>query len=163
MHYSYSCEWRRLVGEPVRRKTVTLFNRHGDNWYPTTFENVYFNTDRAKVVAMYGENSADRAILHVWFRHGGEGGKDAVAANKTYLQPMQFKEVEDPENYFTFAAGEKFDFFIEGEWHGAQVIKDNLYGINGFYDYMNRRNDLVYAVTSCTRYDMLAHFEVTGK
>ena len=144
----------------MRRKTITLFNRHGDKWYPTVFENVYLNTDRAKVIAMYGENSSDRAVLHIWFRHSGS---EAIASGKMYLFPIQYRETTEPENYFTFAAGEKFDFFMEGVWTGAGEINDSSYGINGFYDYMNRRSDVVYAITSATRYDMLAHFEVTGK
>ena len=51
------------------KDTITLFNRKegdaGDTWYPTVLRNVQLNMDRAAIMAKYGAESADNAVLHV--------------------------------------------------------------------------------------------------
>ena len=41
-------------------------------------------------------------------------------------------------------------------------LSDNDY-VEGFYDYMNSTFDGVYAITSVAKFDLIPHFEITGK
>ena len=137
---------------------VTVFNRKktekGDVWYPTVLEGVCLTVDRAAIAARYGAQTDDRALLHVPCQGESLGGK-------RYLPPKQWQASESPENAVTFTAGERFDFFIEGVWGGG-VAEDAAYA-NGFYDWINRERDGVYAVSSVARYGLIPHFEITGR
>ena len=137
---------------------VTVFNRkrtdEGDIWYPTVLEGVSLITDRAAIMARYGVQTDDKALLHVPCEGQNVGGKQ-------YMPPKAWQALEDPESAVTFAAGEKFDFFIEGEWE-AGPVEDTAYA-NGFYDWINRERDGVYAVSSAARYGLIPHFEITGR
>jgi hypothetical protein len=63
----------------------------------------------------------------------------------------------------TFSDGQEFDFFIAGEWGDGSPISDDAYGIDGFYNYMNRTFDNVFAITSVGGpYTVIPHFEITG-
>lgn len=134
------------------KDTVTVFCRKGSDWYPTVLHNVNLNIDRASIVQTYGENSADRAILNVH-----------IPADKPYLPPKEWQELEEPSDFITFKSGQKFDFFWAGEWEGDPVISDTDYGLGTFYDYMNKNEDFVFAVTGCGYFSVIPHLEVTGK
>ena len=143
-------------------KTITLFNRRhtreGDTWYPTVLHGVDLNADRAAVVARYGSTSNDRAVLHVkydWY-------DGPVIQGKPYQTPMVWAAAGDPARVITFASGELFDFFIEGEWPDAEPVSDAAYK-TGFYDHLNRTRDGVYAVSSVSRFSVIPHFEITGR
>lgn len=143
--------------------TVTLFNgrRAGDGsvtWYPTVLEGAELQTDRAAIAAKYGAESADKAILYmpyVWNAGPTVGGKP-------YLTPRLWRAAEDPAGAVTFQTGAEFDFFIEGTWEDTAPIDDGVYTA-GLYDHMNRTMDGVYAIDAVSRYDLIPHFEVTGK
>ena len=50
-----------------------------------------------------------------------------------------------------------------GEWNGADVINDDDYD-TGFYDYMNVEYDNVFSISTVSgAYDLIKHFEITGK
>lgn len=134
------------------RDTITLFCRRGALWYPTVLDGVNLNLSRSAIIKEYGEQSADNAILNVH-----------LPAVKPYLPPKDWQAVEDPQNYITFTDGQKFDFFWMGEWDGTEPISDSDYGFGSFYDYMNKNEDYVYAVTSCAYFSVIPHLEVTGK
>lgn len=137
---------------------VTVFNRKrtdgGDVWYPTVLRDVSLTTDRAAIMARYGAQTDDKALLHVPCQGQSLGGK-------AYLPPKAWQALEEPENAVTFAAGERFDFFIEGEWEAGSV-EDAAFS-NGFYDWTNRERDGVYAVSSAAQYGLIPHFEITGR
>ena len=139
--------------------TVTVFNRRGEMWYPTVLHGVDLNVDKAAIVSKFGAQCNDRALLHV--RYDWDGG--AVVGGKPYLTPKIWQGLEDPGAAITFTSGEKFDFFIEGEWPEPGPVDDGAYGAKGFYDYINRTRDGVYAITSVSRFSVIHHFEVTGK
>lgn len=140
--------------------TITLFNRKpggskGDTWYPTVIKNVNLNVDRVAILAKYGSKSQDAAALHIRYTRDGD---IILVSNKPWMPP---KEWDQAENSLTFASGTQFDFFWKGEWGGGAVA-DTDYG-GGFYDYMNRTYDYVFAITSATMYSVVPHFEILGK
>ena len=142
--------------------TITLFNRksgergQGDIWYPTVINGVNLDIDKASIVAKYGPESQDNASLHIRF--------DLVAgvpvvAGKPWMPPLEWDKTEDS---ITFANGNRFDFFWVGKWDGG-IVQDSEYGDEGFYAYMNRTKDYVFAITSVARYSVIPHFEIMGK
>lgn len=147
------------------KSTVTLFNRYrapdGDRWYPAVLEGVDLNVDHAAMVAKYGDKTADSASLHIRYTVASNG--DIVIADRRYLPPKAWEnQVNDLlPGSITFAEGQEFDFFWQGEWSGEAIIKDNEY--DGFYDYMNRKYDHVFAITSVAQYSVIPHFEIMGK
>lgn len=192
-------------------KTITLFNRYnsraGDMWYPTIIRNVDLIVDKALIVAKLGENSSDKAMLHVKYSigYGNTAAPDeelypsdtlypgmtvpgvitpsdelfpsnalypgakvddsyAVIAGKKYLPPKRWDRQTNDKlaKTLTFTSGQNFDFFIVGEYDDTEPIADNDFD-DGFYDYMNRQLDEVYAVTSVAMYGLIPHLEVIAK
>lgn len=145
--------------------TVTLFNRlhkrEGDLWFPTVLCDVDYNGDRAAVVARYGSQSQDKAMLHVKCRQTDDG---ILVGGKLWLPPKEWAAQEETAlaGSLTFEAGEYFDFFLLGEWPDETAISDNAYR-DGFFNHINRQRDFVFTVTSAARYSMIPHFEITGK
>lgn len=147
-------------------KTITLFNRYrgtlGDTWYATVVTGCQLVIDKASLVSKYGENSSDRISLHIPYTF--EDGK-RVIAGKEFLPPKEWaKQTNDKlADTVTFQDGQAFDFFIIGEYADTETpINDEDYK-KGFYDFLNKNNDYVYAITSIGIYDAIPHFELLGK
>lgn len=138
--------------------TVTIFNRRGDMWYPTTLHGVDFNGDKASINAHYGYESSDAAKLHIRYKMTEEG---MVVDDHIFLKPKEYADLFNPAGYFTLAAGEGFSFFTVGEFADGEISDDDY--MTGFYDYMNNNRDDVYAVTSVAVYSVIPHIEVVGK
>lgn len=144
------------------RDTITLFNRkpgergQGDTWYPTVIKNVNLNIDRASIVAQYGAESQDNAVLHIRYQQDGE---NILVAGKPWMPPKSWDRTEDS---ITFESGTNFDFFWLGEWTGG-IVTDSDYLDEGFYGYMNRTHDYVFAITAVAMYSVIPHFEIMGK
>lgn len=146
-------------------RTITLFNRYdsrlGDTWYPTVLKNVDLNIDKASIVARYGAESTDNAILHVKYELiGGE----IYIQGKKWLPPKKWDNQinEDLPNSLTFTDGSKYDFFYFGEWDTTPISESNY--PEGFYGYMNTNYDFVFAITSVGGpYTVIPHFEILGK
>lgn len=142
--------------------TITLFNRKtgsrgaGDTWYPTVIHGVNLNIDRAAILAKYGPEAQDNAALSI--RYAIKDGA-VMVAGKPWMPP---KEWDGTEDALTFASGTGFDFFWVGEWDGG-IVSDEGYGTEGFYGYINRVYDYVFAITSVARYSVIPHFEILGK
>lgn len=134
------------------RDNITVFNRKGALWYPTVLKGVNLNMSRSAVIEQYGENSTDNCVLNVH-----------LPAEKPYLPPKEWQALEDPSSAFTFTSGQKHDFFWVGEWDGMEPISDDNYGMMSFYDYMNKNEDFVFAVTGCSFFSVIPHLEVAGK
>ena len=132
----------------MHKDTITLFNRkpgargQGNTWYPTVIEGCNLNIDRAAILAKYGPQSSDNAALHVPYKR---------AAGAVLV-----------EDALTFTSGNDFDFFWKGVWDGG-IVSDSDYGDEGFYNYMNRERDYVFAITSVAQYSVIPHFEIMGK
>ena len=148
------------------KDTITLFNRYIKDkvvyWYPTVLNGVNLNIDKASIVAKYGAESKDNAVLNVKYQCGEE---TAMVGNKKYLTPKEWKkQVEDNlSKSLTFTPGTKdFDFFYVGEWGNEEPIVNDDYA-NGFYSYMNKNYDGVFAISSVAKYSVIPHFEVVAK
>lgn len=145
---------------------ITLFNRkpgergQGDTWMPTVIKGVNLNIDRAAILAKYGTESQDNAMLHIKYQK--KNGEIIIVCDpeteKPWMPPKAWDKTIDS---LTFASGTNFDFFWAGEWNGG-IVTDAEYS-GGFYDYMNRMHDYVFAVSSVAMYSMIPHFEIMGK
>lgn len=148
--------------------TVTLFNRkegdEGDTWFPSVLRNVHLNTDRAAILAKYGAESADSAALHI--RYTRVDGKIMVG-DKHWVPPKEWDKLLDKTGAVTFTAGERFDFFMPGDWGSGEPVYDADYvgtATSGFYAWMNKNCDFVYAVSAVGGpYSVIPHFEIMGK
>ncbi len=144
--------------------TVTLFNRKegrmGDTWYPSILRNVHLNIDKAAIIAKYGAETQDNAILNVRYI-----GESKMVGAKPWLPPKQWDTQILPEKALTFTEGTRFDFFWLGEWPDEEPLYDADYTADGdFYTYMNRTYDYVFAITSVGGpYTVIPHFEILGK
>lgn len=149
------------------KDTVTLFNRYTTKdrkiiWYPTVLHGVNLNVDKASIVAKYGSNSKDNAVLNVKY-HSGDN--TVMVEDKRYQLPKEWSKQSEEAlaESLTFATDtQEFDFFYEGEWEGEELIMDEEY-TSGFYSYMNNNYDNVFAITSVSKYNVIPHFEVVGK
>lgn len=148
--------------------TVTLFNRkegdRGDTWYPSVLRNVQMNMDRAAIVAKYGAESTDNAVLHVgYLQHEGE----KIISGKTWMPPKEWEKLDNPEKAITFTTGNRFDFFWFGDWGNEDPVYDSDYAGTSspdFYTFMNKQKDYVFAITSVGGpYTEIPHFEILGK
>ena len=147
--------------------TITLFCQYKDQrknitWYPYVLRSVNLSMDKADIIAKYGAESKDNAILNVRYRIV-DG--NITIGDKIWLPPKEWGRQEDSllAGSLTFTDGQSFDFFWLGEWQGADTISDDSYGVDGFYNYMNRQHDYVFAVTAAGGpYSVIPHFEITG-
>lgn len=163
--------------------TVTLFNRvyveeeqrYGyaptgemkSIWIPTVLNGVHMILDRGKIISTYGEQATDNVMLHV--RYIGNRNKPVIQGKK-YALPKAYRAM-DPKSagkHITFAYGDDFDFLMSGKWPELKNIKGNIdddvymnYG--GFFNYMNREYDRVFAITGVAQYDLLPHFRITAR
>lgn len=148
------------------KDTITLFNRYTTKerkvyWYPTILHGVNLNIDKASIIAKYGSNSQDNAVLNVKYHSGGD---TVMVGDKQWLSPKEWKKQSEDllSRSITFATGkEEFDFFYAGEWESEEPIADDDY--NGFYSHMNKTYDNVFSITSVAKFSMIPHFEVVGK
>ena len=146
--------------------TITLFNRkesrNGDTWYPTVIRNADVNVDKAAILAKYGQEAKDTAIIHI--RYQNENGKKIISG-KTWMPPKEWDAQSDIAKAITFTDGDRFDFFWLGAWEGADQIEDaDYFAHTDFYTYMNKTHDFVFAISSVGGpYSVIPHFEITGK
>lgn len=145
--------------------TITLFNRYEDSmgtitWYPTVIRGVNLAIDKAAIVAKYGAESKDNAILNV---------KCSIVGGEKFVDGKQWLSPKDWENQtndmlpqtITFASGNNFDFFCFGEWSEDPIMDEDYR--NGFYDYMNQNYDFVFSITSVSILSVIPHFEIVGR
>lgn len=143
--------------------TVTVFNRRVEEgkttWYPTVIEGVHVDCSFAAASAGYGcGRDCKAAVMIPYIRMEGA----PAVAGKLFLPPKLWRRVDEPAMYVTFTGGEDFDFFVTEDWVGTDPVEDGAYD-GGFYGYMARTRDDVFAVAEVCRYDALPHFEVSGR
>lgn len=147
---------------------ITLFNHYksrlGDMWYPTVIDGVNLLIDKAAIVAKYGAESKDNAILNI---HYQIVNGQIMIDGKPYLPPKEWERQTNDKlaDSITFASGTDFDFFMLGEYPTQEPIhdEDKIYGNNGFFEYIKKEYDFVFAITSVGMYSVVPHFEITGK
>ena len=155
--------------EAIYKQTVTLFNRvpqqYGEEllWYPTVLEGVHLVIDHSSVWNQNGGAVTDNVRLHI--RYLVKNGK-VVVGQKPYYLPKDYRRLERPEDAITFGYGnnDDFDFFVEGvftEYDGP--VPDSIEPRMGFYNYMNKKYDNVFAITSVAKYNLIPHFEIMAR
>ena len=146
--------------------TITVFNYYKDSlknvtWYPTVIHGVNLLIDKAAIVAKYGAESKDNAVLNI---HYQTVDGQIMVDGKPYLPPKEWEgQTNDklPET-ITFASGTDFDFFMLGEYPMQGPINDDDYR-NGFFEEVKKEYDYVFSITSVGMYSVIPHFEITGK
>lgn len=153
----------------LHEDTITVFNRYesklGDMWYATVIPGCHVRMDKAAIQAKYGAESADSVVVMVPCTITDDV---RTVAGKTWLPPKEWDGQTNDllTDTVTFTAGNDFDFFLVGEWDGDAVIDDEGYVTakdSGFYSYLSRTRDNVFAITSVGVYRLIPHFELTGK
>lgn len=145
---------------------ITVFNSYEDSlknvtWYPTVIHEVNLLIDKAAIVAKYGAESKDNALLNI---HYQTVDGQIMVDGKPYFPPKEWeRQTNDklPET-ITFASGTGFDFFMLGEYPEIKPILDEEYR-NGFFEEVKKEYDFVFAITSVGMYSVIPHFEITGK
>lgn len=141
------------MGDIFYNKTVTVYNRTTDDlmgaekWYPTVLENVRLLITKGANISKSGMASADAVNLYVKPELFPE-------KSKSYLQPKEWQNSEEKENYFTFTDGE--DFFVEGDTSAEEILEED------FFSYMKEKYDNCFKVTNVDKYDLIPHLEVGG-
>lgn len=144
--------------------TITLFNRYesrlGDMWYPTVVHGVNLNIDRAAIMAKYGTESKDKAMLNI--RYATVERKRYVDG-KPYLPPKEWENQTNDKlaDSLTFSSGNASSFFMVGDYGQSGPILDDDFA-DGFYNHMNSTHDHVFAITSVGEYTVIPHFEILG-
>lgn len=145
--------------------TITLFNYYksslGDMWYPTVIHGVNLLIDKAAIVAKYGAENKDNAILNIHY-HTVDG--QVFVDGKPYLPPKEWERQTNDmlAESITFASGTDFDFFMLGEYPVKEPIKDEDFK-NGFFEEVKKEYDYVFSITSVAKYSVISHFEIMGK
>lgn len=148
-------------------QTITIFNRKegssGDTWYPTVLKNVHLEMDRAAILAKYGAQSSDNAVLHVPFVTDKSGS--ILIGGKQWFPPKEWDAQPDHSEIVTFTPGDRFDFFWLGDWGSTEPVYDTDFVADmDFYTHMNRLYDYVFAISSVGGpYWLIPHFEIMGK
>ena len=130
-------------------------------WYPTVIDGCNLLIDKAAIVAKYGAESKDNAILNINYQ---TVDGDIMVADKPYLPQKEWERQTNDKlaDSITFTSGTDFDFFMLGEYPTKEPIADDDYD-DGFYNYVNDEYDFVFAITSVGMYSVIPHFEITGK
>lgn len=154
--------------EALYKQTVTVFNRKTidgkEYWCPYVIPNVHLITDKSIIISTYGEQSADNVRLHIRYKNAWNGAviPDGSGMQLAFLEPKEFAKSGVFGENITFACGDNFDFFMAGEYSDLDLIDDTTYR-NGFYNYMNRNYDNVFVITTCSKFNLIPHFEIGGR
>lgn len=146
---------------------ITLFNHYksrlGDMWYPTVIDGVNLLIDKAAIMAKYGAESKDTAMLSIHY-HKEDG--QIMIDGKPYLSPKEWERQTNDKlaDSITFTSGTDFDFFMLGEYPTTDPIADEDFdNEGGFYNYMNDNYDYVFAITSVGGpYTAIPTFQIMG-
>lgn len=151
--------------EPLYQDGVTLFNRVAVNdsfvWLATLIKGVHFIPSHGRNPGQFGETNGDTAQINV--QYTGSHDKPVIGG-KHYLSPKEWRKhtVSELENCVTFQYGEDFDVIYGGEWDGEAIIEDADYE-RGFYDYLNKNYDSVFAIINSAQYKLIPHFTLNAR
>ena len=145
---------------------ITVFNSYKDSLknvtlYPSVIRGVNLLIDKSAIVAKYGAESKDNAILNIHF----ETVDGLIMVDgKSYFPPKEWERQTNDKlaDSITFASGTDFDFFMLGEYPTIEPINDEKFK-TGFFESVKKEYDYVFAITSVAKYTTIPHFEITGK
>ena len=139
-------------------RTITLYNykKSDKMWYGTVIRGCTLVATDSSADSSRGTGSTSTVNIHV---HCTKNQK-LRTANKTFVPPKEFQQLESVTNAFTFTP-EK-DFMVVGKAMDELEISDAQFE-NGLYNIVNHSVDDVYMVTNATWYSLLPHFVVGGR
>lgn len=149
--------------DALYRQTITLFNHKTVDdatvWFPMVISNVHLIIDKSIIISSYGEQSQDNAQVHIMYtlKNGG-----AYVNGKRYMMPKEWQKDGNSDENFTLNYGDEYDFFMEGDYGTTEPIHDDDYR-NGFYNYMNKNYDNVFAITTVSKFNIIPHFEIGAR
>lgn len=173
--------------DAIYKQTVTLFNRVKDDndeefFIPTVLPAVHLVIDHSAVWNTYGGQQSDNVRLHVRYLQSEKG---PTIGDKRYVEPKDWKRLKSFDESITFRYGNDndFDFFVKDSFevdsektvgsitaNGETVtlsngfISDMAYDeYRGFYNYLNKMYDHVFAVTAVSQYNLIPHFEIMAR
>lgn len=172
--------------DAIYKQTVTMFNRVIDDndesfFIPTVLDGVHLIIDHSAVWNNYGGQQSDNVRLHVRYQLVGE---DVMIKEKKYVEPKDWRRLTSFDDIITFRYGNDndFDFFVKGEFTpdsqsvvskividskdvtlSSGFISDAYYDRYGFYNYLNKTYDHVFAVTQVSQYNLIPHFEIMAR
>ena len=129
--------------------TVTIYNKYEDKkagittYFPTVLENVRLLITKGANIAKSGMDTADSATLSIY----------TDTLEKPYMLPKEWSRLEDKTAAFTLAAG---DFFVKGDTSTEDVATKE------FAQYMKKKYDNLFTVTTVDEYKLIPHLEVGG-
>lgn len=103
--------------------TITLFNRYhsnttGDTWFPHVLHNVHLITDKASMVAAYGQESSDSASLNIHYNN-----KTIERYNKTndtvWNDTKEYYEL----NNGTYAISQNGSFDVNTDYYEKSFVE----------------------------------------
>lgn len=129
--------------------TVTVYNKYENKkagetaYFPTVLENVRLLITKGANMASSGMDTADSAKLFI----------HTDTLKKPYVLPKEWSRQEDKTKAFTLAAG---DFFVEGDTSEEDT------NVKEFTQYMKRKYDNLFTVTTVDSFKLIPHLEVGG-
>lgn len=149
--------------DDIYKQTITLFNRKTVDgvtmWHPFVIDGVHLIMDKSIIISTYGEQSQDNARVHIRYTPTGSG---ALVNGKIYMLPKEWNRAGEPSENFTLGYGDNFDFIMEGNYGSLDPIADSDYR-NGFYNYMNKNYDNVFAISTVSKFNLIPHFEIGAR
>lgn len=140
-------------------KTVTVFNRHDNTWYPHVISGVsVYASDAYSPSRESGPAPRDEVDINIQC----SSAKSIVTSSgpRSYIGPKEYERAETPTSFITFKAGR--DFIFLGDYADLSAVDDNDYD-EGFYTAMNNAFDDVYLIQSVSYFSLIPHFEIRGK
>ena len=129
--------------------TVTVYNYHAGQWFPTIITNAELQSENAAKENNSGASSSDGALLIVHISGNTVSGKE-------YISPEEYAKLSSPEGFVTFAPG---DLFVVGGL--SDIVNDDDY-IDGLYSHLNEESSGCFKIVSVKRFKLLPHFEIGG-
>lgn len=137
-------------------RTLTIYNKHGNMWYPVTVNNADMHTEMVSNITVNGIDNvgAVTMIIH------SDSQKRIMASSGVvqYVPPKQYAALSNPAGYFTFWP--EHDFVVEGS---VSIIADDDDYDSGYYNELNKTMDGVHMIRAAEWFGMIPHFEVAAK
>lgn len=139
-------------------RDVTIFSKQGAIWYPRVFNDAQVAEDRGYIRRVYGETSNEVVSVHIKRINGLAEGKYTVYEPKAWnaLQTIPTDAVSFKDE----------DVIMLADWsevdNTLSPISDDDYA-KGFYNWLRKTHDCVYAITNTAKFTALPHWEIAGR
>ena len=141
-------------------RTVTIFSKHHDTWYPRVFNDTQVSQDRGYIKRTYGETANETVSVHVKRKNGKAEGLYDV------YEPKAWSELQSVDGAICFNTVDTGCLLWLGDY---STIDEDLEPIadasvpKGFYSYFRGEHDNVYALTQVATFVEIPHWEIAGR